>query len=224
MNRQKRVTDTPQIPPIEPAPVRRSRITGADGKRGVFDLTADARPLTDAQGLVTVRLDDGRVLRIPARFMQQQDDGAYIIATNLGESSPEEGDPAQGKLARIPVIAEELLVQKRQVEKGRVRVFKRVHEREEVVDETGYEEDVDVEHVPVNQVVDGPVQPRYEGETLVIPLLEEVLVVEKRLVLKEEVRITKRRRETRRPQTVTLRREEAVVERSGEETGEEREP
>ena len=62
---------------------------------------------------------------------------------------------------------------------------------------------------------------RSEEDTLVIPLLEEVLVVEKRLLLKEEVRITKRRMETHRPQRVTLRREEAVVERvnrEGDET------
>jgi stress response protein YsnF len=44
-------------------------------------------------------------------------------------------------------------------------------------------------------------------------VLEEVLVVEKRLLLKEEVRITKRRIETHMPQRVILRREEVAVER-----------
>jgi uncharacterized protein (TIGR02271 family) len=77
--------------------------------------------------------------------------------------------------------------------------------------------------VPINRVVDGPISVRSEEDTLVIPLLEEVLVVEKRLLLKEEVRITKRRVETHMPQRVTLRREEAVVERVNRE-GDKRNP
>jgi stress response protein YsnF len=47
---------------------------------------------------------------------------------------------------------------------------------------------------------------------MIVPLLEEVLVVEKRLVLKEELRITKRQHKTRKPQRVTLRSEEVRVE------------
>jgi stress response protein YsnF len=43
--------------------------------------------------------------------------------------------------------------------------------------------------------------------------MEEVLVVEKRLMLKEEVRVTKSRHEVRDPKEVTLRSEEAVIER-----------
>ena len=63
---------------------------------------------------------------------------------------------------------------------------------------------------------------RSEEDTLIIPVLEEVLVVEKRLLLKEEVRITKRE-ETHTPQRVTLRREEAAVERINRE-GDEKYP
>ena len=44
-------------------------------------------------------------------------------------------------------------------------------------------------------------------------LVEEVLVVKKRLRATEEIRITKRRSVRHEPQQVTLRREEAVVER-----------
>jgi stress response protein YsnF len=54
---------------------------------------------------------------------------------------------------------------------------------------------------------------RYEGDTMIVSLLEEVLVVETRLLLKEEVRMTTRRTETHRPVTVTLRREDVTVER-----------
>ncbi|HZC01649.1 MAG TPA: DUF2382 domain-containing protein [Gammaproteobacteria bacterium] len=75
------------------------------------------------------------------------------------------------------------------------------------------EEEVEVERVAINRIVDRPLPVRHEGDTIIVPLLEEVLVVEKRLVLKEELRITKRQHKTRKPQRVTLRREEVRVER-----------
>jgi uncharacterized protein (TIGR02271 family) len=99
------------------------------------------------------------------------------------------------------------------VETGRVRIRKVIHEWDEVVDPPLWREDVVVERVPVNHVIEAPVPIRTEGDTLIVPLLEEVLVVEKRLLLKEELHLTKRRLETHMPQRVTLRREEPVVER-----------
>jgi uncharacterized protein (TIGR02271 family) len=70
-----------------------------------------------------------------------------------------------------------------------------------------------VERVPVGRVVEAAPQVRSEGDTMVVPVLEEVLVVEKRLMLKEEVRITLRRVAETSQQRVTLRSEEVVVER-----------
>jgi stress response protein YsnF len=62
-------------------------------------------------------------------------------------------------------------------------------------------------------MIDGPVGIRQEGDTMIVPILEEVLVVEKRLMLKEELRITTMRRTASEPQHFTLRSEEAIVER-----------
>jgi len=67
--------------------------------------------------------------------------------------------------------------------------------------------------VPVNRVVEGPVAVRYEGDTLIVPLFEEVVVVQKQLVLKEEVHLMKKQSEAREPKHVTVRSEEAHVER-----------
>jgi stress response protein YsnF len=64
----------------------------------------------------------------------------------------------------------------------------------------------------MNQRVETAPQVRREGNTLIIPLLEEVLVVEKRLILKEELHLTVEQTEGHKPQTVRLRREEATVE------------
>jgi stress response protein YsnF len=57
---------------------------------------------------------------------------------------------------------------------------------------------------------------RQEGETLIIPVLEEVLVVERRLRLKEEVRITRQQRTVHTPQSVVLKTYEVQVERFDE--------
>jgi uncharacterized protein (TIGR02271 family) len=124
---------------------------------------------------------------------------------------------AEREQAVIPVMEEELDVGTRRVETGGgVRVQKTVEEHEASINEMLTKEDVEVERVAVDRPVDGPVAVRYEGETMIVPVLEEVLVVEKRIVLKEEIRITRRRREVHAPQRVTLRREHATVERIGD--------
>jgi uncharacterized protein (TIGR02271 family) len=48
---------------------------------------------------------------------------------------------------------------------------------------------------------------------MIVPLLHEVLLVRKRLVLREEVHITKRRSEVHDTQHVPVRREEIEIER-----------
>jgi uncharacterized protein (TIGR02271 family) len=119
-----------------------------------------------------------------------------------------------GQETVIPVVREELDVRKRRVETDSgVRVHKTVKERQAVVDEPLAKDEVRVERVKVDRTVDAPVEVRYEGDTMIIPVLEEVLVVQKRLVLKEEIHVTRRRSQTRAPQRVTLRSETAEIER-----------
>jgi uncharacterized protein (TIGR02271 family) len=108
------------------------------------------------------------------------------------------------------------------VETGRVRVRKLVQEHSEQIDTPVLREEVQVERVPRNQILDQPAAVRYEGEVMIIPVMEEVLVIEKRLMLREEVHITKQRSRTSESREIPLRREEVVVERlepSGEAAG-----
>jgi uncharacterized protein (TIGR02271 family) len=120
-------------------------------------------------------------------------------------------DHAEEKLV-IPVIAEELEVQKQVVETRKVRISKVTHENGTVVDEPLFRDEVEVERVLVNRPVEEPLTVRYEDDTMIVPSMEEVLVVQKQLMLKEELRIRKRHVETHQPQQVTLRREEAHIE------------
>ena len=126
--------------------------------------------------------------------------------------------PGEDGCLRVPVQDEQLEVHKRVVDTGRgVRVDKRVHEVPAQVDEMLWHDQVDVERIPVGRLAEPGEAPaaRYEGDTLVVPVLEEVLVVEKRCRIKEELRITRRRAEHRHEQTVTLRQEEVAVRRFG---------
>jgi uncharacterized protein (TIGR02271 family) len=173
---------------------------------------------------VVVELGGDRAVEVPAAALLEHEAGSsYLLRGDFADFAErrrtdfrEDGaTPSRGEPVVVPVVEEEVSLDRRWVETGRVRVSKRVNERVEVVDEPLLLEEVHVERVPVDRVVDGPVPVRYEGDTMIVPLFEEVLVVEKRLVLKEELRITKRRREERSPQEVTLRSEEARVERLG---------
>ena len=63
----------------------------------------------------------------------------------------------------------------------------------------------------VDRFLDHPPDVRREGDTLIVPIVEEVIVTRFKVV--EEIAITLRRSVERRPQRVELRRERAVVER-----------
>ena len=106
----------------------------------------------------------------------------------------------------VPVIEEHAVVHREMVESGRVRLSKIVQEHEEAINLALQHEEVNVERVSLNQyVADEAAAPavRYEGDTLVIPVVREVVV--KRLLLVEELRVTKHRVETQETQTITLR-------------------
>ena len=118
--------------------------------------------------------------------------------------------------ATVPVVEEQVVVRKRKRVTGAVRVRTRVREEERLVDEPYDVEEVSVERVPVEgggRWVGAPVPVRQEGETTVVSVHEEVVVVETRLRVVEEVRLTRRRSTRRHAERVTVRRQEALVER-----------
>lgn len=132
---------------------------------------------------------------------------------------PTNFEPEQQELIRVPVIQEEAWVEKRIVDTGRgVRIHKTVAEHPCQIDERLLRDEVEVKHVPVDRIVplDQAPATRYEGDTLVVPVFEEVLVVERRLRIKEELHITRTRREERHVDTVMLKSEQVGVERFDE--------
>jgi uncharacterized protein (TIGR02271 family) len=161
-----------------------------------------------------IQLDNGQRLLVPVEHFVQQQDGSYYLPLSLTEVEPylHRPDANADETLVVPVIAEELDVQKRVVETRKVRISKVIHEHETVVDEPLFRDEVEVERVLVHRPVEEPITVRYEDDTIIVPIMEEVLVVQKHLILKEELHIRKRRVETHQPQQVTLRREEAHIE------------
>ncbi len=132
----------------------------------------------------------------------------------LGVPEPDLTGPDEGT-RRLPVIEESLHVAKQAVDRGGYRIHKQIETREQLVDELLRTEQVEIERRPINTAIaDGAVpQTRQEGDTLIVPVIEEMLVTVKRLVLVEEVRITRVQGTHRKPQTFTLRKEHIEIER-----------
>jgi uncharacterized protein (TIGR02271 family) len=161
---------------------------------------------------VLVRLEDGRNVLLPAEALRAERDGSYTVGFDLVPDADASEPRSSGT---IPVLSEELAVERRTHVTGGVRLHKHVTERIARVDEPIVRERVTVERVPVNRpVLDGriPTVREHDG-LLIVPLIEEVLVVEKRLMVREELHVRRIREETRDRREVPLRREHVDVER-----------
>ncbi len=137
---------------------------------------------------------------------------AKRVTTTKREAAENETNTADGKTV-IPVIAEEISVGKKVVESGKVRISKRISEHEELVDVPLFREEVRIERVPVNVFVEAPPPVRREGDTMIIPVVEEQIVIQKKLLLVEELRVRKEIVEHHEPQKVNVRKEEVEIKR-----------
>jgi stress response protein YsnF len=121
---------------------------------------------------------------------------------------------------RIPVTQEVLSVEKRLVDTGRgVRVQKTVLTQQVIVDEVLASDEINVQHVTIDRTLeqDEPIPgTRYEGDVLIVPVFEEIVVVERRIRLKEELHITRIRREEPFVETVMLKSEQVSIDRFDE--------
>jgi uncharacterized protein (TIGR02271 family) len=191
---------------------------------------------SDSETQLLVRFQNGEQVVVPRTLLNRQTDGRYRLEASIEElladqqrlqqttashhtsyqasttssSDTQEEAEAERPLV-IPVTEERVRVQTRTVETGRVEIHKTVHEHTDIVDHPLQAEEVEIERVAINRLIEEPVAVRYEGDTTIVPLLEEVLVVEKRLVLREEVHIRKVHKEVHAPQEVQLREERVEI-------------
>jgi stress response protein YsnF len=113
----------------------------------------------------------------------------------------------------MAVTQEDVLIGVEKQETGAVRVHKVVHEESLEVPVTLRSEQVQVHRVSINRPVESEYGPRQEGDTLVIPVFEYVPIIEMRLMLKEEVHVTKQVSAEDTVQSVSVKKDEVVVEK-----------
>jgi hypothetical protein len=132
-------------------------------------LLAPARFLDD-RAEKTIRLDDGREVVVPADALEVRQDGSFYLRQ----------PPPAPEIAREP---------------DRNESTHRFPENGGPPADKIFRDGWVIEKVQVDRFIDGPIAQRREGDTLILPVVEEVWVYEKKLLLKEEIRITQRREE-----------------------------
>ncbi len=173
-------------------------------------------------GEVELQTADQAKLRVRQHQLASRAEGGYALPfafSDVAAMASAQHHAFRSDQEVIPVIQEELQVGKRIIDTGKgVRVHKKIIERTEVVDEPLRQDQLDITHVPRNVTVDADHLPgaRQEGDTLIVPVLEEVLVVERQWRLKEEIHITRHQREVHAPQSVVLKSQQVSIERFDE--------
>lgn len=111
----------------------------------------------------------------------------------------------------LNVLQEQVDIDKKVVESGKVIIQKKVHEENKDVEVPVSHEEVEIKKVSINKYVTEAPAIRYEGNTTIIPVMKEVAVIEKKLLLVEEVHVTKHAVTKTQERTVPLRKEEIEV-------------
>lgn len=91
----------------------------------------------------------------------------------------------------IPLYQEHIDVEKTEAVTDRLRVSTHVEERIVLVEQDVARGQLSVERVAMERAVSQAPEPRQEGDTLILSVVEERLVIEKRLFVIEELRITR---------------------------------
>lgn len=114
----------------------------------------------------------------------------------------------------FPVIEEHLNIDKKTVETGKYQIKKSVSREDFSEEIPAIHEKVSIQRVPIDKYVDDVPEVRHEGDTTIIPVLKEVIVVEKKMVLVEEIHVTKTRSEVGVSVKDTLRKEHIDIRKS----------
>ena len=115
----------------------------------------------------------------------------------------------------IPLVAEEMLVGKAQVETGRVHLRRETQEQVQTVSVPLANVSWEIEHVPMDQIVEAQPEIRQVGETIIFPLVEERMVVKRELWLREEVHVRKVTSVVEKSADFPVKRDVLVEQRAG---------
>lgn len=137
-----------------------------------------------------------------------------VLPAQGSSETPVSGTPEDE--VRVQRAEEEIRVETREREAGAMRVRKRVRTERERIEVPKKRVEVTVERVPVDtdavpDTVGATAAPEIGEEEIVVPVIEEEIVVEKRPVVKEEIRIRKEVVEDTEVVEEDVRREEVEI-------------
>src|SRR5579885_363982 len=143
----------------------------------IGSLLAPARFL-DPRSEKTIRLDTGQEITVPSSALEVQRDGSFRLLSGAARTPAAAPAPPQAPLP----------------DTSAADTSAEVLEPDQLRNAGVFQDEYEIEHVPVGRVLDAPVAQRQEGDTLVLPVVEEVLVYRRKLFLREEIRITRRKK------------------------------
>jgi uncharacterized protein (TIGR02271 family) len=180
----------------------RRRVAAVIGNRRIMANSTNETTLPGAAGSDPLGTDRDEAFRLDRSPLSGADSLSGALA--VGEVSDTEV---------IPLVEETVRIGKREVRGGAVRIRTVVDTVEEMSRAELQGERVEVTRVPIDREITAAPQIRTENGVTIIPVVEEVLVVEKRLVLKEELHVRREQTTETVEVPVTVRKQRAVVER-----------
>ncbi len=178
-----------------------------DGTAARLSVSEDGA-IDHSEPWTSLRLPSGHELLVPTEAIEVRDDEFYLPVALEDLGLELTGSPES---VVIPVIADELEIIHHTVETERVKVKTTLELHDALIDERLRSDLVEVERVRIDREVGGPQPVRQEGDLTIIPIVEEVLVVQKRFVLKEEVRVRRRRVDLPHQETMKVRRQRVEI-------------
>jgi len=139
-------------------------------------------------------------------------DGTVHLRCGIGQLDRlEQLDESSPMTRTVRLEEEELIAHKELRERGRIHVRKEVDVVPRRLEVDAYSEEAIIEHVPVGKVVKEQVPAWEEDGVMIVPVYEEQVVLVKRLVMKEQIRIRRESSTEKQVFEETVRRERLVV-------------
>jgi stress response protein YsnF len=156
------------------------------------------------------RVSRGMIERVEAKAIYLNESRSGVPAASSAVSAAHRR-LHDGQQLNIPIVEEQVQVDTRVVELGHVTVQKKV---DEFLDERAISlrhQQVEVERVPVDRIIDEIIEPYLDGDVYVVPIIEEEIVITRRLRLKEELRVQRTIGQHEESIQTPFRRERVVI-------------
>lgn len=114
----------------------------------------------------------------------------------------------------LPVLEEEIVSIKQNKITCRVKIDIETIETEHLENVQLFHQTIEITHKPIGQIVETAPEIRQEGQTMIIPVIEEIAVIVKKLFLKEEIHIHQSQTSENKKISLSLKKQQVKIERN----------